>query len=210
MDTLSKVCRRCNVEKPLTEFYKRPNSDSPTSECKSCMSSRSKSAPHQNNKDYLVPRAATETLVINYLHSKGIPALPGKALRHSHVDIIAFGCVDIEVKYSKLKWRKNVQQFMFNATYAQQNGGFRAQIVLLVCDYGDKNTFHLFDVTDPVFFIHGRVKIGMTFTPGNYEALKHGNNRVVMVQGMMDESQDKLSLIYEKLGEYCALIKKGA
>lgn len=210
MDTLSKICTRCKIEKPLTEFYKRKNIDSYNSECKSCMSERSKNQGATNNKDYLVPRAATETLAINYLHSKGIPALPGKALRHSHVDVIAFGCVEIEVKYSKLKWRRGVSQFAFNATYAQQVGGFRAQLVMLVCDYEDHKTFHLFKATDPVFFIHGRVKIGMTFTPGNYEPLKHGNNRVVMVQGMMNQAQDNLRLIYEQLKIISQNLKQSA
>jgi hypothetical protein len=163
------------------------------------MRDRVKSTGVKTNRDYLVPRAATEILALNYLHSKGIPALPGKALRHSHVDVIAFGCVDIEIKYSRLEYKGMEEQFVFTATRAQQYGGFRAQIVILVCDWNDKVTYHLFKTDNPVFYLKGRVKNGLTFTPGRLVAKKHGNNRVVMVQSMMDEAQDNLTLIYEQL-----------
>lgn len=147
-----------------------------------------------------MPRASTEIAAIEYLTSKGIPAVPGKALRHSHVDIIAFGCIEIEVKYARLKYQRGVEKFAFVATPAQQERGFKAQIVMLICDYQDGMMgYHFFDATHPVFYIKGRMKSGFTFTPGCYEAKKHGSNRLVLVQGMMDDAQDNVGLIYEQL-----------
>ena len=207
MDTLTKICRACQLSLPVAEFYKRKNSESYVSECKRCMKSRSKQQP-QTAKDYLVPRAVTEVAAISYLKSKGIPAVPGKALHHSHVDVVAFGCVDIEVKYATLRFQRGVEKFCFSASPAQQEYGFRAQVVILVCDYNDgMMSYHFFDAKHPVFYIKGRMKSGFTFTPGMYEAKKHANNRLVMVQGMMDEAQDRVNLIYEKLREVSQELK---
>ena len=199
MDTLSKICRACKEPLPLSDFYKRKNSDSYVSECKACMKLRSKNQSN-TGKDYLVPRATTEITAIDYLKSKGIPAVPGKALHHSHVDVVAFGCVEIEVKYASLKFQRSIEKFCFSASPSQQENGFRAQVVMLICDY--KNgmmSYHFFDAKHPVFYMKGRMKTGFTFTPGMYEAKKHGSNRLVMVQGMMDEAQDNVALIYEQL-----------
>lgn len=211
MDTVSKVCCRCNIEKPLTEFYPRKHTNSYVSECKDCMKERSRQTSN-NNQDYLMPRASTELLAIQYLHANGIPTLPGKALHYSHVDAIAFGCIQIEVKYSRLSYHRGASKFVFNATPAQMKHSFRAHLVMLICDYGDDEglTHHFFLPSNEVFYIDGRMKSGFTFTPGALEAKKHGNNRVVMTQPLMDEARDRLELIYLKLKEYIAEIKQGA
>lgn len=206
MDTITKVCHRCNRELDIQEFYERSYSNSFTSECKSCMKARSK-AQHVTNEDYQVPVVESEKMAITYLATHGIPALPGKTIRHSYVDLIAFGCIGIEVKYSRLEDIRGVVKFQFDTTPAQQKKGFRASVVLLICDYESERTFHFFDAKDPVFYMKGRLKTGFTFTPGAYEPLKHGENRVVMVQGMMDNAQDKVQLIYDKLDEYCRTLK---
>lgn len=206
MDTLSKICNRCNTLKPLTEFYARSYSNGFLSECKQCMRLRGKSIQRGS---YLMPRVATEESAINYLQARAIPALPGKALRFSHVDVVAFGCVKIEVKHSKYEFRRGKQKFTFNATPAQKKHGFRAHIVMLICDYGDRQTYHLFKASDPVFYMNGRVKTGFTFTPGNYKALKHGDNRVVLVQGMMDSAQDNVQLIYDTISQASLEIQNG-
>lgn len=205
METISKLCRRCNTPLPLSEFYKRPNSNSYTSECKTCMKSRSK-AQHLTNEDYQVPVVESEKMAIEYLHSNGIPALPGKTIRMSFVDVIAFGCIGVEVKYSPLVDGK----FIFKTTPSQQKHGFRADVVMLICDYGDRKTFHLFPAKHPVFYMGERLKTGFTFTPGAYEPLKHGENRVVMVQGMMDWAQDDLRQIYTAFRVYRKALKRGA
>lgn len=37
---MKKICTRCNIEKPLTEFYKKSNSNKHYAECKTCFSER--------------------------------------------------------------------------------------------------------------------------------------------------------------------------
>lgn len=209
--TLTKVCNRCKSEKSVSEFYVRSGCDNPTdighyiSECKACMQDRAKSRKPLSATE---PRTATEILAIEYLKSQGIPALPGKAISFAHVDVVAFGCIEIEVKYARLETKRGVQKFTFNSTPAQSRHGYRGSIVMLICEYpNERYTYHLFDAKHPVFYMDGRIKTGFTFTPGAIEALKHGNNRVVMTQPLMDAHQDNIELILEKLASYSSQLK---
>lgn len=207
MVTLSKHCARCKIEKPFSEFYARSghlNLDNPpteaghyNSECKSCIQERDKLTKRLPKTE---PRAKTEIIAIERLRRQGIHALPGKAVAATDVDVVAWGAVWLEIKYSRLARGHGInEEFVFGATPAQMRRGFLAHIVMLICEYPDNRyTFHLFNAKDPVFYIHGRVKSGMSFRPGRVEALKHGNNRVVMVQSMMDAAQDAWHLIEEK------------
>lgn len=211
MITLTKVCNRCKSEKSVSEFYIRSGCDNPTevghysSECKDCMKQRTKGQKHLPPTE---PRAVTEILALEYLKNRGIPALPGKAVSFSHVDVVAFGCVEIEVKFSRLQFNKGVHRFRFAATPNQSRHGFRGSIVMLICEYpSGRYTYHLFDARHPVFYIHGRVKIAFLFTPGATEALKHGDNRVVMTQPLMDAHQDNIALVWKKLKSYSEQLK---
>jgi hypothetical protein len=125
--------------------------------------------------------------------------LPGKALAYAHTDVVAFGCIRIEVKYAKLDRSRNREKYTFVTTPVQGQRGLLADVVMLICDDGSKHTFHLFRPDDPVFFIKGRLKTGFTFTPGAMEAGKHGNNRVVMTQPMMDEARNRFGLVWSAL-----------
>lgn len=206
---VSKECARCEVRKPLSEFYIRSGYGTPdnpatipghyVSECKQCMKDRSRLRVPFDAKEPLIKG---EKLAIEYLAMNNIPALPGKAVSHAWTDIVAFGCIGVEVKHAKLKLKRGVDKFTFMATPQQQKNGFRGAIVMLICEYPDRLTYHLFRSTEPVFYMGNRVKSGFDFTPGNDIPLKHGNNRVVMTQPMMDKAQDNTQLIWECLKEY--------
>jgi hypothetical protein len=137
----------------------------------------------------LVP---SEQLLIRQLGSLGIPAYPGKAMSHAHVDIVAWGLVNIEVKYSSQK--NGVYSFI--TTPAQRRDGFRAHIVILICDTEHGVTFHLFDSNDPVFFINGHMKSAITYAP-RVKNHKHEENRVVLTKERMELSQNRWEMIEE-------------
>jgi hypothetical protein len=204
MNTLTKVCLRCKVDKPLTEYYGRSGTSDLTepghyvSECKTCMKQRSKTT---GITDPYQPRVLSETLAIEQLLDVGIFAVPGKAIAAKWVDVVAWGCVWIEVKYSRLEFKRGVKKFTFMTSKQQQQRGFLADLVMLICDYGDDLTYHLFEANHPVFYMGERVKSGFTFTPDAMEAKKHGDNRVVMTQPMMDEAKDR----WDMIGDYTAL-----
>lgn len=214
MTTVSKRCTSCKQEKPFSEFYVRSGIDYPTepghynSECKECLKARSRTTIQL---PVTMPRAFTESLAIAYLKHHGIGALPGKAVKATHVDIAAWGHVWIEVKYSKLRSRAGASYFQFNVSPAQRKRGFLAHLVMLICEYPDtRRTYHLFRADHPVFFKDGHAKNGFTFRPGATHALKHGNNRVVMTQPMMDEAQDRIDLVWKTLLELSEKLKKEA
>lgn len=196
-DSQFKVCARCKQNKPASEYYIRPNTNNLLiSECKDCMKERNRihgSIPPTE------PRVKSEIYAIEELRRNGIHAMPGKALSYANVDVVAFGCVRIEVKYSKLDTKFTRQTYSFAFTPGQIARGVLADIIMLICDDGQSRTYHLFPYDDPVFYMQGRMKKGFTFCPGSFEAAKHGNNRIVMIQPMMDAAQNRWSLVWSTL-----------
>lgn len=209
MNTVSKKCSGCKESFPLSDFYPRSGQTDPTNpaqytgECKACMKARNKKPkPTQKHVSYSIG----ERFGIDYLHSMGIPALPGKALSYAWVDVIAFGCVRVEVKYSTL----HNGRFKFSLTPKQNSRGVLGDVILLVCDYGTKATYHLFLPSHPAFYINDKLKTGFHFTPNALTAAKFGKTRVVMTQPMMDSAHDNVRLIHDRLQVHCAELKATA
>lgn len=192
-------CPHKGVRQPLSAYYVRSGVVEPSepghylSECKACMKGRNNTLRRLPAQE---PRAATEKLAITYLHQHGVHALPGKAVHAADVDVVAWGGVWLEVKHAKQQKLRGHNAFSFTTTHKQQQRGFLAHLVLLICEYPNgTRTFHLFEATDPVFYMHDRIKSGFVFRVGSTGALKHGASRVVMTQAMMDAARDRLSLI---------------
>jgi hypothetical protein len=203
-DNNSKTCCRCGSLKPLSDFYKRSGINSYTSECKVCMNERSKTS---KRLPATTPRVKSEVIAIDYLRSKGIYAVPGKSVSSSHVDVVAWGCVGIEVKYAKFGKPEN--GFQFNASAPQvKRGHYLGEVVMLICDYGDRMTFHFFQSDDEVFYIDRKIgeenrlgiyerglKYAVSYVLSDTAGSKHGGNRVVMTNEMMASAQDAYELI---------------
>ncbi len=209
-----KTCHRCGETKPVTEFYPlsgRPNPTEAKHFMSGCRVCRKKSSKTQKKLPNTQAAVLSETLVIEYLKKHGIPSLPGKALHSADVDVISYGCIWIESKYSQLLTRgNNKDEFLFVTTPTQQRRGLKANVVVLVCEYPDgRQTFHFFPASHPVFYMKGRLKTGFTFKPGRTKALKHGNNRTVMTQGMMDGAQDAVWLVRDALNQIEQQLKAG-
>jgi hypothetical protein len=206
-----KLCVRCNKSKSFDKFYVRSGINNPTepghynSECKECLKERSRITGHRVRTE---PVVEAERMAIEYLTRHGIAALPGKAVAAVDVDVVCWGHVWIEVKYSGMKHRGRQEQFVFTATPKQRTHGFRAHLVMLICEWPDnRHSYHLFDAHDPVFYMGDRVKSGFTYTPGNTEAKKHGDNRVVMVDPLMIRACDRVGLIWAKMKEISEELK---
>lgn len=200
--TITKFCNSCKQQVPITEFHFRSayrgKLEIPTeskhviSECKTCMRNRSKVSkrlsPHET-------RTESETWFIEYLASYGIPALPGKALRDSDVDVVALGHVWIETKMSTLRYDHYNNRFAFSFSPRQVEQGPRGHIIALICDWNTHRTVHLFQWDNKVFFNeYGKMKTGISFVPGQMEAIKHVR-RHILTQPIMDRAQDRIELI---------------
>lgn len=211
---VSKPCTRCKQEKPLTEFYIRnPNNRNgqrpalPSdyiSECKTCMRERGR---HQQRITPSKSRVESENLAIEYLRSKGIYATPGKASKLTWVDVAAWGAIGIEVKHAK--YDELSRRFTFVTTPRQQSQGFRAHLVMLMCEYPDRITYHLFPADHPVFYINGRMKTGLVFSVKQSAGSKHSGNRVVMTQALMDEYENRINLIWALVADTSEALSAG-
>ena len=218
LETVLKKCNRCKIEKPLAEFYPRSGHTKPDNpptipghyigDCRACMKERGKT---QKRLPKTIPRAATEIIAIDILKKAGIPTLPGKAVHAADCDLVCYGSVWVECKYSKLYKQNGEPAFKFDTTPKQQKDGFRADLVMLICDYPDGNrTAHLFDAKHPVFYMEGRVKSGIVYTVGLQKQRKHFANRTVMTEPMMNEAKDAFYLIKNRLFAIEQELKNGA
>lgn len=203
MSTVTKNCRACKQEKPFGEFYAKSGLSSHTrpghftSECKECMRLRSKRKPYvPKNPNTLVH---SEALVINELRRNGIFAVTGKSVNAKHVDVVAWGCVQIEVKYSRLAKNGNRRAFVFDFSPPQRKRGLLALVVVLVCDYGSGRVdYHVFDATDSIFYDSGQLKAKITFEPGRTRSRYHGYEQ--LTQSIMDDHKNMWGIIASRFG----------
>jgi hypothetical protein len=182
----SKVCATCKQEKQFDEFYKL-RSGSPASECKDCAKLRSKNQVKSQDRKSAVNYS--EKIVIDKLSELGIPSLPGKALGYTWADVVAWGCVLIECKYSS---DYGGEHFHWGFTPLQRIEGIRAHITILCCGWSDKTTYHLFEANDPIFYIHGKRKTGITYVP---DATHGKHKRPALTKELMDAHSKKWGLI---------------
>lgn len=156
-----KHCSKCDLVKPLTEFYPRGQGTKYySSYCKECMKLDSKNQVHVDPKVSSIP---SENDVITELAKMGIPAFPGKAFNHHLADIVAWGCVLIETKSSAMHENGG---FEFAFTHRQQKREIRGSLIVLVCRYNDHNTYHVFQANDPKFYRkNGTLKTTVSFKP---------------------------------------------
>ena len=183
--TNPRTCAKCQLPKDLSEYYPRPGGKYLCAECKDCMKLRSKV---QVKVDKKVAVVASEAEVITELHKQGIPALPGKALSQQWADVIAYGCVLIEVKSAQRHYR-GCYQFAF--TPSQRAGKLKGDLVVLVCKMETGNTYHVLHASNPVFYHEGQLKTAVAWTPG----AKHKGRFVSLNDDIMYAAQNNWDLV---------------
>lgn len=198
----TKECRACHIVKPFDEYYRRKGGDGSKpghyiSECRECMRQRNK---NYNPVPKQEPRAASEAVAIERLKRMGIHALPGKAVSAADVDVVAWGCVWIEVKYSTARKydASGSPIFQFNLSPEQRRRGFLGHLLMLICDYGDRITYHICPADFPALYRKSWRKTGFTYMPGrqNDTASRIRSYDVaVLNDAWMTEHQDRYDLI---------------
>ncbi len=140
------TCSKCGEEKPEIDFYKRSKGMARFTFCVECF----KTAQRKNKIIAReIPGQSAEHTVIEYLKSIGIYAAPGKCSEWRWVDVIAWGCVRIEVKSSTL-YSDNT--YVFSFTPNQQQRGIQSDLVVLVPIGEQETTFHIFKSDDLIFY----------------------------------------------------------
>jgi hypothetical protein len=107
---LIKICPNCKTPKPCNEehFYTAKHTgDGFGSWCKDCMKRRKKVTS-------IEPLDKGEQFALNYFANRGIPSLLGKNVKTTKwVDVILWGCIRVEVKYST-RWHWHFYSTVYN------------------------------------------------------------------------------------------------
>lgn len=157
MDT--KICKSCHKEKPVSEFYINSSNRKPSARCKQCLSEYQKAKPKPAPKWKNTNRY--ETMVIAELRKKGIYAASGKSSEYNYVDVVAWGCIRIEVKLGEPQSLKGNKSYNFRFSRAQVESGMRADIVVLVVN----EMFYVFPANHPMFYkSNGQLKTTVSYT----------------------------------------------
>lgn len=185
-----RTCCDCSERKPISEFYTYGNGASGSyteKRCKSCKYIRvQQSAKTRGSKS--VP---TADLAISRMSEFGIFAVPGKYSPFKFIDVVAFGCVLIEIKYSSLLDDK---RYMFKFSRRQHQNGISSDLVCLITDDGLSQRFSVFPSDLRVFYhSDGSLKQGVVYQPvGKF---RRGDN--YLSSELMDSFEDAWQQVYD-------------
>lgn len=141
-DYITKICKTCENTYPATdEYFYRHTYGSLNGDCISCYKIKRYA---NRNKASKLPSNLGEILAIEYLKSVGIYATSGKASIYRRIDVIAWGCVKIEVKHS--------QEFKWSFKFGNNKPPDIPDVTMLIGLLDGVNKFYLFPYNHPVFF----------------------------------------------------------
>lgn len=150
----TKVCKTCQKEKPVSEYYLNKSNRKPMAVCKLCHKNRTA----RPSGEKWQPKNVRETYVITWLRNKGIYASPGKVSEYTWVDVVAWGCIRVEVKYGEF----NGRTYLFRFTQSQVEEGVRADVIALVV--GEE--VYIFRADHPYFYDNdNRLRPAVVYTP---------------------------------------------
>lgn len=181
-----KQCRICNGTFPATPeyFYQHePAKDGLHGQCKACTKARAKTYEHE-------PKGRpNEVLLVNYLLKNGVFADVGARLKaYKFADVVAWGCVKIEMKYSWSHEEKH--KFQFTPRQLKLNGA-GVDVICLATDGTGEIEYHFFDAKDPFFYKGGKLKPSFSYIPYAH----HRKGKEVLLPEVMDKARDNVSVI---------------
>jgi hypothetical protein len=175
---------------PLSEFYE--HYDGYHNMCKACFKEYIK---QYQNKPRQKAGNSIEGLVIWKLRSTGVYAAPGKCSEYRWVDVVARGCVRIEVKGSS-RHRNGHYQWFIGPKKAREDE--RSDFVVLVM-LDDAPSFFVFPSEHPAFYHQGGIpKRGVRYTPS---ANVYKASGVSLNDDLMEAHRDRFDLIDAKSQE---------
>ena len=194
----TKTCPKCGKEKTLSEYYKK-RSGAYESYCKPCHRERTST---YEIKPVTVAGEAHEQKAIALLRKKGIYAVPGKASNlYANLDVLAWGCVRIEVKYGY----HDAGGFCWRFTPKQVEQGIQGDIVILIAPFDSGDQYYLLPASNPIFYINGinQLKTGVKWQVGSTRT------NTVVTDGMMALHRDNWQLIEQYRQNFVKKLKAG-
>ncbi len=183
-----KQCKNCNQQKLADQFYVRTGGISLSTYCKVC--TRKRNAAHYKANPEVKRRQSPgnhyEAHLIDRLHREGIAASPGKASPYNYADVVAWGCVRMEVKGAARRSHPGHNAYSFSFGPGQRENGLQADIIALICEDRGEHTYHLFSADHPVFYLNGRLKSGVTVTIKTTYSARSSSLDVELMRTHMD------------------------
>lgn len=206
MATATKICKDCNNEYPLTAVHwhiRKASKDGYNHYCKACTGERSKRYGRASRqRGGRISGDVGTRLAVPYLAKHGIYADYGKNTRYKYVDVMAWGCVKIEVKLSQNHVGKDwlltsvmtTGAWSFKMYSANNKDTLTPDVIMLICDRGDGSpSYHLLPYTHPVFYRKDGVrKINVSYQEYETKSTWMFDDFPL---SWMDESRDNLALI---------------
>lgn len=182
---------------PPSEFYKlRGTRDGLSPICKECKKAYSKARKKQTPQLSRRDKAGhpSEQMVIDRLRSVGVYAAPGKSSEWNWIDVVAWGCVRIEVKAASVTRHGT---FLFNMGKKRGKEKDRSDLVVLIMLYDEDSRFFVFKSTHPVFYhADGRAKRGVAYcTNGGTPKTGRG---VTLSAELMSQAEDRWGLVEQR------------
>lgn len=189
-----KACRICKTLYPVSSeyFYKHSQAkDGFHSHCKECGKKRS-NAYHAAKPDNKPLGRPNENIFIDYLMNHGIAAEMGAIFKSfKYADVVSWGCVTIELKYSKPHDGKYV--FQFTPRQRRLNGE-GVGIICLAMESNKGISYHLFDAKNPIFYQDGKLKNSVYYNANPH----HRKRPPVITDDMMAMAKNNFALIEQK------------
>lgn len=198
--TTLKTCTICHKEKPLSDYYLQ-HTGKPNPVCIPCFLSRHKAYVKKAVTDASQPH---EQQCIEYMRSLGIYATTGKASEFAWVDLVAWGCIKIEVKLGEHSFgRERSSNWLWRFSNVQIKKRLLADVIVLIIPY-ETPEYYVFEATHPVFYKGGRLKTGVQYM----ERPAHRKNRktsVPMTPEMMNAARDDWTILLDKMPDLRAI-----
>lgn len=157
------VCVICNQPKTPEELVQRPNHDGTTyywNRCKACYDPIRKSRENvRNTKDEMtLGGLPEERALIKSLSQRGIFVTNGRSSQFSNVDLVAWGCVPIELKTAAMM---KTGHYIFKFSPKQCKHGLHDGLVAL--RFAGDISYFVFRSDNLMFYEHGELRHSISF-----------------------------------------------
>lgn len=162
-DIISKVCVLCGNEKPIELFVtvqKHDGTEYYWDRCRGCYDPirKSREAIRNTKEAMALGGFPEERELINLLNQRGIFVTNGRGSSFTHVDIVAWGCVPIELKTATIN-ANGIYTFKF--TPKQCKLGIDDGLIAL--RFGGENAYYVFRSDHPMFYENGNLRRSISF-----------------------------------------------
>jgi len=157
------VCVICGQPKTPEELVSRPNYDGTRyywNRCKACYDPirRANERISTTKEQMLSSGHPEEFTLIELLGQRGIFVTNGRSSTFSNVDLVAWGCVPIELK-TAMPTKQGTYIFKFSPKQCQL--GLPDGLVAL--RFGNIDAYHVFRSDNPMFYENGKLRHSISF-----------------------------------------------